>query len=209
MEALIVAGALAGALVIALAGCGASDLPCRLPAGTDVLECMELDVTSPVAFDHVDVFAATHSLAADAAIATPAIEAGATLPDLFLVYARSATSANDLGSTTAWHVELDASEGWQKEVAIAATANGAVVAVGGIRLNLRSSITDGLEDIWYGGTVTLAPPPANVEVWGSTGDVACARLALDQAFYFTREGDLDCDGIADDVDPDPLRFQAH
>ena len=34
-----------GAIVIALASCGADELPCRLPAGTDVLECMELDVT--------------------------------------------------------------------------------------------------------------------------------------------------------------------
>jgi hypothetical protein len=194
------------AIVIALASCGSGDLPCGLPAGTDVLECMELDVTSPIPFDHVDVFAATHSLAADGAIATPAIEAGALLPDMFLVYARSATKAVELGSTTAWHVELAASEGWQKEVAIAASANGELVALGGIRLNLQSSITDGLEDIWYGGTVELAPPTTNVEVWGSSGDVACARLALDETFYFTREGDLDCDGAADGVDPDPLHF---
>jgi hypothetical protein len=78
-----------GAIVIALAGCGTDDLPCRLPAGSDVLECLELDVTSTVAFDHVDVFAATHSLASTGPIATPAIEAGATVPDTFLIYAHA------------------------------------------------------------------------------------------------------------------------
>jgi hypothetical protein len=195
-----------GAIVIALAGCGTDDLPCRLPAGSDVLECMELDVTSQVAFDHVEVFAATHSLASTGPIATPAIEAGATVPDTFLIYARATTTASDLAATTSWHAELAATDGWQKEVAIVASTNGSVVALGGIRLSLQSSITDGLEDIWYGGTVTLAPPPANVEVWGSTGDAACARVLLDQTFYFTRDGDLDCDGLADAIDSQPLQF---
>jgi hypothetical protein len=195
-----------GAIVIALVGCGSGDLPCRLPAGTDVLECMELDVTSPIAFDHVDVFAATHSLASTGPIATPAIEAGAMVPDTFLIYARSATTPSDIASTTSWHVELAATDGWQKEVAIVASTNGTVVALGGVRLNLQSTITDDLEDIWYGGTLTLALPPANVEVWGSTGDVTCARVVLDQTFYFTRAGDLDCDGVADDADPAPLQF---
>jgi hypothetical protein len=194
------------AILIALASCGSDDLPCRLPAGTDVLDCMEVDVTSPVAFDHVDVFAAAHSLAATGPIATPAIEAGAMVPDTFLIYARAATTAYAIPATTTWHGEIVATDGWQKEVAIVASTNGSVVALGGIRLNLQSSITDDLEDIWYGGTVTLAAPPANVEVWGSSGDSACARLVLDQTFYFTREGDLDCDGIADSTDPDPLEF---
>lgn len=194
------------AIVIALASCGSNELPCRLPEGTDVLDCMELDVVSPTAFDHVDVFAATHSLAAGGAITTPAIEAGALPPDSFLVYARVSTHAHDLDSTTDWHVELAAAEGWQKEVAIVAKAHDGVVALRGIRLNLQSAITDDLEDLWYGGTVTLETPPANVEVWGSSGDVACARVVLDQTFYFTREGDLDCDGVPDAIDSQPLRF---
>ena len=194
------------ALLLALAGCASDRLPCGLAAGTDVLECIELDVTSPVAFDHLDVFAATRSLGSTGPIATPAIEAGALVPDTFLVYARSATTPYDVASTTSSHVELAATDGWQKEVAIAASTNGAVVALGGVRLNLQSSIADGLEDIWYGGTVTLATPPSNVEVWGSPGEVACARVVLDETFYFTREGDLDCDGVADAVDPDPLHF---
>jgi hypothetical protein len=194
------------AILLALAGCASDRLPCGLAAGTDVLECMELDVTAPVAFDHVEVFAATHSLASTGPIATPAIEAGAMVPDTFLIYARAATPASDLAATTSWHGELAATEGWQKEVAIVASTNGGVVALGGIRLNLQSSITDGLEDIWYGGTVTLAAPPSNVEVWGSNGDVACARVVLDETFYFAREGDLDCDGVTDGVDPDPLHF---
>jgi hypothetical protein len=194
------------AILLALAGCASDRLPCGLAAGTDVLECMELDVTSPVAFDHIDVFAATHSLASTGPIATPAIEAGAMVPDTFLIYARSETTAPELAATSSWHGELVATEGWQKEAAIVASMSGAVVALGGIRLNLQSAITDDLEDIWYGGTVTLATPPANVEVWGSAGEVACARVVLDQTFYFTREGDLDCDGVADGVDPDPLHF---
>ena len=196
------------ALLIALAGCGSTDLPCRLAAGTDVLECMELDAMSPIAFDHVEIFAATRSIASAGPIATPQIEAGAAVPDTFLVYARAATPAYDLDSTTTWHGELASPvDGWQKEVAIAASANGSVVALGGIRLNLRSTITDGLEDIWYGGAVAL--PSANVEIWGSSGDVACARIVLDQTFYVTREGDVDCDGIADGGDPDPLHFDSN
>ncbi|HEX7702172.1 MAG TPA: hypothetical protein VF403_15650, partial [Kofleriaceae bacterium] len=145
-------------------------------------------------------------VASTGAIATPAIEAGAMLPDTFLIYARALTTPNELGSATAWHAELAGVEGWQKEVAVVARANDAVVALGGIRLNLQSSITDGLEDIWYGGTIALAAPPANVEVWGSPGDAACARVVLDETFYFVREDDLDCDGIADSADRAPLQF---
>lgn len=196
----------ATAIVIALASCGSDDLPCRLPPGGDVLECMELDVVSPVAFDHVDVFAANHALAADAAIATPEIEAGALPPESFLVYARAPTHAYDLDSTTDSHVELAAVEGWQKEVAVVASAHDGVVALGGVRVNLQSAISDNLEDLWYGGTVTLEARPTNVEIWGSTGEVACARVALDQTFYFIREGDLDCDGVPDAIDSQPLRF---